>query len=99
MPVLQHLNTTAGVSHTDYEWRYEYYDDEEPVSFEGLKAHKCKSVFLPNVKRDLASMLIVFSDPKSVTSHHSSESEPVAILRFHSESQMCTFRTDSSNQI
>ncbi|TSK16109.1 Melanocortin-2 receptor accessory protein 2A [Bagarius yarrelli] len=40
MPVLQHLNTTAGVLHTDYEWRYEYYDDEEPVSFEGLKAHK-----------------------------------------------------------
>ncbi|KAI5106478.1 melanocortin-2 receptor accessory protein 2A [Silurus meridionalis] len=40
MPVLQHLNTTAGASHTDYEWRYEYYDDEEPISFEGLKAHK-----------------------------------------------------------
>ncbi|XP_053484519.1 melanocortin-2 receptor accessory protein 2A [Ictalurus furcatus] len=40
MPMLQHPNTTAGVSHTDYEWRYEYYDDEEPVSFEGLKAHK-----------------------------------------------------------
>lgn len=43
MPVLQHPNTTAGVLHTDYEWKYEYYDDEEPVSFEGLKAHKCKS--------------------------------------------------------
>ncbi|XP_053183622.1 melanocortin-2 receptor accessory protein 2A [Scomber japonicus] len=24
----------------DYEWRYEYYDDEEPVSFEGLRAHR-----------------------------------------------------------
>ncbi|XP_060776683.1 melanocortin-2 receptor accessory protein 2A [Neoarius graeffei] len=40
MPVFQHPNTTAGGSRTDYEWRYEYYDDEEPVSFEGLKAHK-----------------------------------------------------------
>ncbi|XP_041043283.1 melanocortin-2 receptor accessory protein 2-like [Carcharodon carcharias] len=27
------------VSNSDYIWRYEYYDDE-PVSFEGLKAHK-----------------------------------------------------------
>ncbi|XP_043542927.1 melanocortin-2 receptor accessory protein 2-like isoform X2 [Chiloscyllium plagiosum] len=27
------------VSNGDYIWRYEYYDDE-PVSFEGLKAHK-----------------------------------------------------------
>lgn len=26
----------------DYVWQYEYYDDEEPVSFEGLKAHRCK---------------------------------------------------------
>ncbi|XP_072356836.1 melanocortin-2 receptor accessory protein 2-like [Scyliorhinus torazame] len=26
-------------SNSDYIWRYEYYDDE-PVSFEGLKAHK-----------------------------------------------------------
>ncbi|ROJ29330.1 Melanocortin-2 receptor accessory protein 2A [Anabarilius grahami] len=24
----------------NYEWSYEYYDDEEPVSFEGLKAHR-----------------------------------------------------------
>ncbi|XP_041708645.2 melanocortin-2 receptor accessory protein 2A-like [Coregonus clupeaformis] len=24
----------------DYKWTYEYYDDEEPVSFEGLKAHR-----------------------------------------------------------
>uniref|UniRef100_A0A8C6U689 Melanocortin-2 receptor accessory protein 2 n=1 Tax=Neogobius melanostomus TaxID=47308 RepID=A0A8C6U689_9GOBI len=24
----------------DYVWQYEYYDDEEPVSFEGLKAHR-----------------------------------------------------------
>ncbi|XP_053351139.1 melanocortin-2 receptor accessory protein 2A [Clarias gariepinus] len=40
MPVLQHPNATAGVLHTDYEWRYEYYDEEEPVSFEGLRAHK-----------------------------------------------------------
>uniref|UniRef100_A0A672K171 Melanocortin 2 receptor accessory protein 2b n=1 Tax=Sinocyclocheilus grahami TaxID=75366 RepID=A0A672K171_SINGR len=24
----------------DYEWHYEYYDDEEPVSFEGLRANR-----------------------------------------------------------
>ncbi|XP_036395703.1 melanocortin-2 receptor accessory protein 2A [Megalops cyprinoides] len=24
----------------DYIWEYEYYDDDEPVSFEGLKAHR-----------------------------------------------------------
>lgn len=31
----------------DYVWQYEYYDDEEPVSFEGLKAHRCelKTIF------------------------------------------------------
>ncbi|XP_062848158.1 melanocortin-2 receptor accessory protein 2A [Trichomycterus rosablanca] len=40
MPVLQQPNSTASIQNTDYEWRYEYYDDEEPVSFEGLKAHK-----------------------------------------------------------
>ncbi|TDH00507.1 hypothetical protein EPR50_G00189140 [Perca flavescens] len=27
-------------SRSDYVWQYEYYDDEEPVSFEGLKAHR-----------------------------------------------------------
>lgn len=26
----------------DYVWQYEYYDDEEPVSFEGLKANRCE---------------------------------------------------------
>lgn len=26
----------------DYVWQYEYYDEEEPVSFEGLKANRCK---------------------------------------------------------
>ncbi|XP_023829327.1 melanocortin-2 receptor accessory protein 2A-like [Salvelinus sp. IW2-2015] len=25
---------------SDYVWQYEYYDDDEPVSFEGLKAHR-----------------------------------------------------------
>lgn len=70
MPVFQHPNTTAGVSRTDYEWRYEYYDDEEPVSFEGLRAHKCKACFLLTVNGVLALMGIVFSvssDPKSDT--------------------------------
>ncbi|XP_016111628.1 melanocortin-2 receptor accessory protein 2B [Sinocyclocheilus grahami] len=27
-------------SGADYEWHYEYYDDEEPVSFEGLRANR-----------------------------------------------------------
>ncbi|XP_056604936.1 melanocortin-2 receptor accessory protein 2B [Triplophysa dalaica] len=33
---------TAHVNHStgDYEWRYEYYDDEESVFFEGLKANR-----------------------------------------------------------
>lgn len=31
-----------GLSHSEYTWEYEYYEFE-PVSFEGLKAHKCKS--------------------------------------------------------
>ncbi|XP_070690889.1 melanocortin-2 receptor accessory protein 2A-like [Pempheris klunzingeri] len=34
------LNGTSASPSADYEWRYEYYDDEEPVSFEGLKAHR-----------------------------------------------------------
>lgn len=33
----------SSARHGDYVWQYEYYDDEEPVSFEGLKAHRCKS--------------------------------------------------------
>ncbi|XP_078143413.1 melanocortin-2 receptor accessory protein 2A [Centroberyx gerrardi] len=32
-------NGTGAPPDPDYEWRYEYYDDE-PVSFEGLKAHR-----------------------------------------------------------
>ncbi|XP_016353405.1 melanocortin-2 receptor accessory protein 2A [Sinocyclocheilus anshuiensis] len=39
MPRFQHLNSTSMPNH-NYEWSYEYYDDEEPVSFEGLKAHR-----------------------------------------------------------
>ncbi|XP_067094810.1 melanocortin-2 receptor accessory protein 2A [Osmerus mordax] len=34
-----HSNTSVAPDPV-YEWRYEYYDDEEPVSFEGLKAHR-----------------------------------------------------------
>ncbi|AWP20137.1 putative melanocortin-2 receptor accessory protein 2 [Scophthalmus maximus] len=30
----------TGARRGDYVWQYEYYDDEEPVSFEGLKAHR-----------------------------------------------------------
>uniref|UniRef100_A0A3Q3X314 Melanocortin 2 receptor accessory protein 2b n=1 Tax=Mola mola TaxID=94237 RepID=A0A3Q3X314_MOLML len=30
----------SGARRGDYVWQYEYYDDEEPVSFEGLKAHR-----------------------------------------------------------
>ncbi|CAL8317960.1 unnamed protein product [Merluccius merluccius] len=30
----------ANPHRSDYVWQYEYYDDEEPVSFEGLKAHR-----------------------------------------------------------
>ncbi|XP_039973969.1 melanocortin-2 receptor accessory protein 2A isoform X2 [Xiphias gladius] len=33
-------NGTGASPASNYEWRYEYYDEEEPVSFEGLKAHR-----------------------------------------------------------
>ncbi|KAI3361533.1 hypothetical protein L3Q82_013682 [Scortum barcoo] len=32
-------NGTAVSPVPDYEWKYEYYEDEEPVSFEGLSVH------------------------------------------------------------
>lgn len=32
----------SGAHRRDYIWQYEYYDDEEPVSFEGLKANRCE---------------------------------------------------------
>ncbi|XP_018599083.1 melanocortin-2 receptor accessory protein 2A-like [Scleropages formosus] len=31
-------NSSSGAAH--YVWEYEYYDDDEPVSFEGLRAHR-----------------------------------------------------------
>lgn len=37
-------HTNQSRSGGDYEWRYEYYDDEEPVSFESLKANKYSTV-------------------------------------------------------
>jgi hypothetical protein len=33
-------------SNSDYTWEYEYYEIG-PVSFEGLKAHKCKACAAP----------------------------------------------------
>ncbi|XP_071777180.1 melanocortin-2 receptor accessory protein 2A-like [Centroberyx gerrardi] len=35
-----HNQSQASTRRSDYVWQYEYYDDEEPVSFEGLKAHR-----------------------------------------------------------
>ncbi|KAM9703784.1 melanocortin-2 receptor accessory protein 2A-like isoform 1-T2 [Menidia menidia] len=35
-----HNRSHANARRSDYVWQYEYYDDEEPVSFEGLKAHR-----------------------------------------------------------
>ncbi|KAG9342705.1 hypothetical protein JZ751_015567 [Albula glossodonta] len=32
--------TRSSARGPDYIWEYEYYDDDEPVSFEGLKAHR-----------------------------------------------------------
>ncbi|XP_037101066.1 melanocortin-2 receptor accessory protein 2A-like isoform X2 [Syngnathus acus] len=34
-----HNRSQSSARRSDYEWQYEYYD-EEPVSFEGLKAHR-----------------------------------------------------------
>ena len=37
------VNGTVRALEPGYEWRYEYYYDyEQPVSFEGLAAHRCK---------------------------------------------------------
>ncbi|XP_041662060.1 melanocortin-2 receptor accessory protein 2A-like [Cheilinus undulatus] len=35
-----HNRSHTSARRSDYVWQYEYYDDEEPVSFEGLKAHR-----------------------------------------------------------
>uniref|UniRef100_A0A665UYD7 Melanocortin 2 receptor accessory protein 2b n=1 Tax=Echeneis naucrates TaxID=173247 RepID=A0A665UYD7_ECHNA len=35
-----HNRSRSSAGPGDYVWQYEYYDDEEPVSFEGLKAHR-----------------------------------------------------------
>ncbi|KAM6915734.1 melanocortin-2 receptor accessory protein 2B-like isoform 1-T2 [Xenentodon cancila] len=35
-----HNRSQISARRSDYVWQYEYYDDEEPVSFEGLKAHR-----------------------------------------------------------
>lgn len=35
-------NGTGPAPLSDYEWSYEYYDEEELVSFEGLKVHRCE---------------------------------------------------------
>lgn len=37
-----HNRSQTSARRSDYVWQYEYYDDEEPVSFEGLKAHRCE---------------------------------------------------------
>lgn len=39
-------NGTAKFPVPNYEWTYEYYDDEEPVSYEGLKADRCEYPFV-----------------------------------------------------
>ncbi|XP_070822114.1 melanocortin-2 receptor accessory protein 2A-like [Chaetodon trifascialis] len=40
MPGADGPNGTRASTVPDYEWKYEYYDEEDPVSFEGLKAHR-----------------------------------------------------------
>ncbi|XP_034555746.1 melanocortin-2 receptor accessory protein 2A-like [Notolabrus celidotus] len=35
-----HNRSHTSARRNDYVWQYEYYDDEEPVSFEGLRAHR-----------------------------------------------------------
>ncbi|XP_053736197.1 melanocortin-2 receptor accessory protein 2A-like [Synchiropus splendidus] len=39
---MSHLNNRSQTSarRSDYVWQYEYYDDDEPVSYEGLRAHR-----------------------------------------------------------
>ncbi|XP_037541458.1 melanocortin-2 receptor accessory protein 2A-like [Nematolebias whitei] len=35
-----HNRSQISARRSDYVWQYEYYDDEEPVSFEGLRVHR-----------------------------------------------------------
>lgn len=39
--LISNRTSQQALSNSDYTWDYEYYE-YGPVSFEGLKAHKCK---------------------------------------------------------
>lgn len=39
--LISNRTSQQAMSNSDYTWEYEYYE-YGPVSFEGLKAHKCK---------------------------------------------------------
>lgn len=35
-------SSRSSAQRSDYVWQYEYYDDDQPVSFEGLRANRCE---------------------------------------------------------
>lgn len=47
--LISNRTSQQSASNSDYTWEYEYYEIG-PVSFEGLKAHKCKSYIIPYCK-------------------------------------------------
>lgn len=48
--LISNRTSQQSAPNSDYTWEYEYYEIG-PVSFEGLKAHKCKSytIFVVNI--------------------------------------------------
>lgn len=66
---------------SDYEWRYEYYEDDEPVSFEGLKANRCKLV-IHNIFWCLQRTLLNPSDCYSLCSIYSDNCKEIVKLEY-----------------
>lgn len=50
--LISNRTSQQSAPNSDYTWEYEYYEIG-PVSFEGLKAHKCKSYTIPHCKHNV----------------------------------------------
>lgn len=50
--LISNRTSQQSASNSDYTWEYEYYEIG-PVSFEGLKAHKCKSCTILQCKNNM----------------------------------------------
>ncbi|XP_076135603.1 melanocortin-2 receptor accessory protein 2A [Alosa pseudoharengus] len=100
-------NITNTSPREDYEWRYEYYEDDEPVSFEGLKAHRYSIVigFWVGLAVFVLFMFFVLTLLTKTGAPHPENSEPcekracltscgedMAHLSEHQGSQPCASR-------